>query len=87
MRRAFLLVSLACIGVPLATATLDPAQRQALAAFFNATGGPAWKQSSGWAADFNTSNDPCTAGWYGVTCDPVGASASQNVTYVGRDSQ
>ena len=32
---------------------------------YNATNGPSWYDSYGWMA-----GDPCTGGWYGVTCSP-----------------
>ena len=44
---------------------VPPAQTKALMELYNATNGPSWYDSHGWMA-----GDPCTGGWYGVTCSP-----------------
>ncbi len=45
--------------------TLPPAQTNALGELYSATNGPSWVYSHGWMA-----GDPCTGGWYNVTCSP-----------------
>ena len=68
--RVCFLLPVVCLLVPLTTATLDPAQRQALVDVYNATSGPLWKSKTGWASYTDSSSDPCTNSWLGVLCDP-----------------
>ena len=39
-------------------------EKESLLALFNSTGGPFWKNNGNW----DSSLDPCSDGWYGVTC-------------------
>ena len=59
-----LLLSVACL--------LPQLQKDSLVALFNATGGPNWTNKANW----NASTDPCTAFWFGISCDAL----KQNVT-------
>jgi hypothetical protein len=43
---------------------LPPAQTKALEELYNAANGPSWRYSPGWMT-----GDPCTGGWFGVTCN------------------
>jgi Leucine-rich repeat (LRR) protein len=47
-----------------AAAAIPPAQRDALLAFYNATGGPSWKERGGWGGAAGTECE-----WYGVACN------------------
>ncbi len=55
------------------------AQRDALAAFYDATGGPKWATTGKWLT-----GDPCTWGWFGVACDPSNTTIECVVTVVVR---
>ena len=75
-----LLIVVVSLVAPLASATVDPAQRQALVDVYNATSGSTWARTTGWASYPNSSNDPCANSWYGVACD----AGNQTVMYVDR---
>ncbi len=45
------------------TATIPPAQVQALGDLYAATNGPAWRTRSNW-----NNGDPCLQSWFGVVC-------------------
>ena len=63
---------------PAVHAQLAPGQRPALVDLFLATNGPSsWASSTGWA-DYASGADPCSIGWYGVTC---GGGSPNNVMY------
>ena len=53
------------IGIGRGGCAVPPAQTNALEELYNSTNGPSWLDSRGWMA-----GDPCTGGWYGVTCNP-----------------
>ena len=40
-------------------------QKDSLLALYSSTGGPFWTNRANW----NNATDPCTAPWFGVTCD------------------
>ncbi|MCG3192800.1 MAG: hypothetical protein DIJKHBIC_02047 [Thermoanaerobaculia bacterium] len=50
-------------------AGIPPAERQALIDIYNATGGPAWNDNSGWS----TQVEGTECSWAGVVCDEGGA--------------
>ena len=52
--------------------SLPQYQTDSLLAFYDATGGPFWINSTNW----NITADPCSGLWHGVICDLLG----QNVT-------
>ena len=62
--------------LPLVSAAIDPAQRQALVDFYLATNGTTWTVQDGWDSYAVASSDPCSPTWHGLTCD---ASDPQNV--------
>jgi hypothetical protein len=63
-------LALACIGaVGPAQAAVPNAQRSALIALYNATGGPTWKDRSGW---LGPAGSECQ--WLGVTCNAAGTA-------------
>ena len=45
--------------------TLPQFQKDSLLALYDSTGGPFWATNTNW----NTATDPCTAAWFGVSCD------------------
>jgi hypothetical protein len=51
------------------------AERSALLEFFEATGGPKWKEKAGWGGPLGTE---CS--WYGISCSPVDAMQAMHVT-------
>lgn len=51
-----------------AVSPISFAECQALVALYQSTGGPAWKNNSGWLAN----SQPCT--WYGINCQMVTGS-------------
>ena len=72
-----------CVGIAVvlgtvlavcAQATLPSTEQSALVAFFEATGGRAWRNHSGW---LEAGTDPCV--WYGVGCSGP-AGGEQHVT-------
>jgi hypothetical protein len=63
MRKTIVIVALTLIPVGFAHAQVDPGERDALIAFYNATNGPGWTDNTGWLGAEGTE---CT--WYGVTC-------------------
>ena len=63
MRCVAALVVLCALLAVCAQAVLPSTEQSALEAFYQATGGAAWRNNSGWA---QAGTDPCT--WYGVAC-------------------
>ena len=49
----------------------------ALVALYEGTAGSAWTAKNGWMGSSSGSGDPCTSGWYGVSCS---STASGEVT-------
>ena len=70
-----LAATLTVLAVAGAHAAIPPAERGALTALYDATGGDAWTNRSGWrsadGAAFGEVGSECA--WFGVTCDPDGA--------------
>ena len=64
----FLQTAVVLHAIPLVSATIDPAERQALVDLYLATNGTAWTNHDGFNAYADASNDPCTRGWIGMTC-------------------
>jgi len=60
LKSVMLLMILSCVLY----ADVPPNERIALVAFYNATLGENWSNSSNWL-----NGDPCTNSWYGITCD------------------
>ena len=52
----------------------NEADRAALSALFEATGGESWERSDGWMTD-----EPVLSGWHGVTADSLGRVAGLNL--------
>ena len=62
-----------------APCAIDPVDRAALVDIFIGTNGIGWERGTGWSAYADSSNDPCSPRWFGVTCS---ASNSSNTTHV-----
>ena len=63
--------SFSCSGVT----DISSTECAALVALYNATGGPNWKNHTGWLQ----TNTPCTTPWYGVNC-PYGVFSELSLT-------
>lgn len=62
------LLGLACLFLSIQSfaQTLE-ADRLALVAFYQATGGDSWYDKTGWTVPGNPGDNPC--GWFGITCE------------------
>ncbi len=68
LTEAVMVVAMLLLGPMIGRGGCDvpPAQTKALMELYSATNGSSWAQSQGWIVG----GDPCTGGWYGVTCSP-----------------
>jgi len=65
MRKSILVAVLVLIPMSYAHAQIPPAERNALIALYNSTGGATWSDNTGWLGAEGTE---CT--WFGVSCSP-----------------
>jgi len=68
-RSALAAVLLVFLGSVPAGAAIPASERDALLALFDATGGPQWKESSGWRG---AAGSECQ--WDGILCDDTGSN-------------